>query len=206
MTSNEKIRVWDPLVRISHWAMVAAFATAYLSVQDSLAMHVMAGYTLAGLVVFRIVWGFIGAEHARFSDFVTSPRGVVAFLREMAALRVHRYIGHNPAGGAMVVALLIALAGTTLSGMKLYAVEERAGPFSWVERASGVSSEADDEDAQDGTVFNAVSWEDLHIYFVNFSLLLVFVHISGVAAVSLILGENLPGAIVTGNKRKELKK
>lgn len=205
-TANE-IKVWDPLVRIFHWTLVAAFTTAYLTEDEWQDLHVLAGYTVAGLVAFRLIWGFIGPKHARFSDFVFSPSTVIGYLKDMVAFRARRYIGHNPAGGIMVVALLFSLAMTTLSGMKLYAVEENAGPFAriQIENISPVKSAIADEDEEGGEHEEEGEevWEEVHEFFANFTLLLVFLHIGGVALSSFAHGENLPRAMVTGKKRQE---
>jgi len=212
MTISNEIKVWDPLVRLFHWTLVAAFTIAYLSGDEWEDAHVLAGYTVAGLVAFRILWGFIGPKHARFSDFVFSPSTVIGYLKDMVAFRAKRYIGHNPAGGVMVIALLVSLAATTLTGMKLYAVEENAGPFAQIqiENISPISTALADEDGDeveegrqhDGEGDDEV-WEELHEFFANFTLLLVFLHIAGVVFSSLEHGENLPRAMVTGNKRQE---
>ena len=207
-TSNE-IKVWDPLVRIFHWTLVAAFTIAYLTEDDWQSLHVWAGYTVAGLVAFRLVWGFIGTEHARFRDFVFGPKTISGYLKDMVAFRAKRYIGHNPAGGAMVIALLISLAATTLTGMKLYAVEENAGPFAAIqmENISPISAAYADEDEgerEGGYEGGDELWEELHEFFANFTLLLVFLHIGGVVVSSFAHGENLPRAMVTGKKHKDL--
>jgi len=210
MTTSNEIKVWDPLVRIFHWTLVAAFTIAYLSEDDWQDIHVLAGYTVAGLVAFRILWGFIGPKHARFSDFVFSPSTVMGYLKDMVTFRAKRYIGHNPAGGVMVIALLISLAATTLTGMKLYAVEENAGPFAQIqiENISPIGTALADDDGDEygegheGKGEDSV-WEELHEFFANFTLLLVFLHIGGVVFSSLEHGENLPRAMVTGKKRQE---
>lgn len=206
--TTREIKVWDPLVRIFHWSLVAAFTIAYLSEDDWQALHVWAGYTVAGLVAFRLVWGFIGSEHARFRDFVYGPAAVFSYLKDLVSFRAKRYIGHSPAGGAMAIALLISLAATTLTGMKLYAVEENAGPFAAIqmENVSPVSTAYADEDeygyegAEGG---DEELWEELHEFFANFTLLLIFLHIGGVVVSSLAHGENLPRSMITGRKRKE---
>jgi len=120
-----EIPVWDPLVRVFHWTLVISFCAAYLSegelfeaVQDRLSgeglqlVHVWAGYLIAGMLLWRVVWGFVGPRHARFSDFVRGPRESLGYLKDALTLRAARYLGHNPAGGAMIVALLLSLAAT----------------------------------------------------------------------------------------------
>ncbi len=212
MNDEVQIKVWDPLVRLFHWSLVVAFTVAYLSEDDWQNLHVWAGYTVAGLVAFRLVWGFIGTEHARFRDFVYSPSTVFGYLKDLIAHRARRYLGHSPAGGAMAVVLLISLAATTLSGMKLYAVEENAGPFAsmQIESINPISSVYADEDEHENGERregrgegDEELWEELHEFFANFTLLLVFLHIGGVVVSSFAHGENLPRSMITGKKRKE---
>lgn len=133
-TSDDWVRVWDPLVRIGHWTLVATFFTAYLVEDDFLTVHVWAGYVLAGVMGFRLLWGLIGTRHARFTDFVRGPRAVLGYFRDALAQRGRRQLGHNPAGGAMVLALLVCLTVTAVSGLGLYAVEEGAGPSDVIDR------------------------------------------------------------------------
>ncbi len=206
MKNETEIKVWDPLVRLFHWTLVAAFTIAYLTEDDWQELHVWAGYTVAALLAFRLLWGFIGPKHARFSDFVFSPANIMAYLKDMLALRAKRYIGHNPAGGAMVIALLLSLAATTLSGMQVYAVEENAGPFAQIEmNISPVASAYADDDEHEGEGHKEGGvWEEIHEFFANFTLFLVVLHIAGVIISSLAHNENLPRAMVTGKKRQEL--
>lgn len=123
---SETVRVWDPLVRVFHWGLVATVAVAWLSGDDWETLHVIAGYGVAGLVAFRLVWGVIGGRHARFAGFVRGPATVLAYLRDMAAGRERRYLGHNPAGAVMVLALLAVLGLTAYTG---WLVERDAGEF-----------------------------------------------------------------------------
>ena len=102
----ESIKVWDLFVRIGHWTIVVGFAIAYLS-EDLLSLHVWAGYIVGAAVLIRIIWGFVGPRRARFSDFVHSPATVITYLINLVHLRAKRYLGHSPAGGAMVIALLL---------------------------------------------------------------------------------------------------
>jgi len=130
MKSNkESVTVWDPLIRVGHWALVIAFFTAYLTEDDFMPAHVWAGYVVGGYLVLRIVWGFVGGKYARFNHFVYSPAKIADYLKNLMARKPQYYIGHNPAGGIMVIALLLSLTGTTLTGLKLYAVEDNKGPF-----------------------------------------------------------------------------
>ena len=187
METVNEIKVWDPLVRVFHWGLVAAFAIAYLTEDDFLLVHVWAGYTLLGLIVVRVVWGFIGSRHARFSDFVTRPRAAIRYLLDTVRLRARRYIGHNPIGGAMVVVLLFSLVATAMTGMGIYGVEHHAGPLAgWF---AGGGERWED------------TLEEVHEFFANFTLLLVFVHVLGVLTESLIHRENLVKAMINGRKR-----
>ncbi|MGA9572954.1 MAG: cytochrome b/b6 domain-containing protein, partial [Lysobacterales bacterium] len=108
----EFIRVWDPLVRIGHWTLVTCFFIAYFTEDDLLSLHVWAGYVLAAVVLFRLLWGFIGSRHARFGDFIYSPARVKAYLKSLRKGPVAHYVGHNPAGGWMIILLLLMLSGT----------------------------------------------------------------------------------------------
>ncbi len=139
-TSESTIRVWDPIVRIGHWLTVVAFFIAYLTEDDYLTQHVWAGYVVFGVVTFRILWGFIGSRHARFSDFVRPPGAVLAYLRGLLRGQPEHYTGHNPAGGAMVLALLACLTATGVSGFVLYAIEEDAGPLAGIVNDSGTQA------------------------------------------------------------------
>src|SRR6478609_6547383 len=113
------IRVWDPLVRAFHWALATSFAVAWLSSENWDSLHNAAGYAVGALVALRAVWGFLGPRYARFAQFVRSPDAVIAYLRAIKEGSDRRYIGHNPAGGAMIVVLLAAMAATALSGWLL---------------------------------------------------------------------------------------
>ena len=100
------VRIWDPFVRLSHWIVALGFFVAYLTEDDLLTVHVWAGYVVGGLVVLRLIWGFIGPRHARFTDFVYGPRSVLSYLLDLVLFRAKRYLGHSPAGGSMAPSLL----------------------------------------------------------------------------------------------------
>lgn len=187
---HNTVRVWDPLVRLFHWCLVACFAVAYLSGDEWLSLHVIAGYTILGLVTFRCIWGVIGTQHARFTDFVHRPATVVAYFRRVLTFRASRYLGHNPAGGAMVITLLCVLSLTVISGLVLYGYQEYSGPF------AALLFNA--PDSLKGTL------KAIHEFFVNFTLLLVALHLAGVVLASLQHGENLVRSMFTGRKQEEL--
>jgi len=214
MTNTQKtLKVWDPLIRIGHWTLVTAFFTAYLT-EDELTFHVWAGYVVAAYLPLRILWGFTGGKYAKFSSFVYSPARIIAYLQNLLNRTPQHYIGHNPAGGAMVIALLVCLTATTLTGMKLYAVADNKGPFALsanpdasqiqstalvsVAQAENNTPKAAESAAIDKQAENF--WKELHELFTNLTLLLVFLHISGVAVSSYIDKEKLVKAMLTGNK------
>ena len=189
MIKPTQIKVWDPVVRFFHWSLVSAFVIAYITEEDLLSVHTWAGYLIVGLLVVRIIWGFIGTHYARFSDFVHRPSTIIQFLKNTLALRAKRYLGHNPAGGAMVLLLIFSLFATTTSGILLSGAEEQAGPVaSWFTQTGGYWGSA---------------LEELHEFFANFTVLLVFIHIAGVIVESLIHKENLLSAMLNGFKSAE---
>lgn len=181
------IKVWDPLIRIFHWTLVATFFVAYLSGEDLLGLHVWAGYIIIFLLIFRVIWGVVGSQHARFSDFIYSPAVISKFLKDTFQLKARRYLGHNPAGGVMVVALLTLLVLISISGLAIYAVDNHAGPLASM--LSGMDKSWED------------SLEEIHEFFVNFTLVLVVIHIGGVWVESHIHHENLVHAMITGLKK-----
>jgi cytochrome b len=190
------IKVWDPLVRIFHWMLVIAFFTAYATGEDSHEVHEWMGYTVLGLVVFRVLWGFVGPAHARFSDFVRGPVEVLRNLKDVILMHPKRYLGHGPAGGAMVVLLLAMLAATTVTGIITDESGEQAGPKAAVtasphEAGAGKEAEHDEDSAI----------EEVHEVLANVTLALVLLHIAGVILASFAHRENLVASMFTGRKR-----
>jgi cytochrome b len=199
--STGKVKVWDPLVRIGHWTLVAGFFTAYFTEDDFLTAHVWAGYVVGAVICFRIVWGLVGSRHARFRQFVRGPGAVVSYLKNLLAGRSKRYIGHNPAGAAMILALLLSVGGTVYSGLMVYALEDQAGPLSsWVNsaRSDGGSEQLKNDHSKRGDF-----WEETHEILANLSLLLVVMHVVGVLMSSRAHKENLVKSMFTGEKRSE---
>lgn len=200
------VRVWDPLVRIGHWTIVIAFAIAYLTEDDLLSLHVWAGYVVGAVVVLRVLWGFVGPEHARFRDFVCGPRLAIAYLGDLLRFRARRYLGHSPAGGAMVVALLLMLAATVATGLMAYGADKKAGPLAPLYAASGTAPapEASLRGERNGRRDSEESAvRELHELLANLTLALIVLHVLGVALASMAHRENLVAAMITGRKRVE---
>ncbi len=168
------VKVWDVAVRVFHWSLVAAFATAFITGDEAERIHVLAGYTVLGLIALRLVWGVVGTKHARLTSFVVGPRRVAAYLRDLVRGRAPRHLGHNPAGAAMIVALLTMLLATGGTGWLAY----QGGPL-------------------------AHALEEVHELFANVTLALVIAHVLGVVVSSLLHRENLARAMFTGRKRAE---
>ncbi len=206
---KREIRVWDPLVRIFHWSLVLAFGIAYFSGDEENNLHLYAGYVVFALIGFRVVWGLIGSRFARFSNFVYSPGSVIKYIKDSVAGRPKHYIGHNPAGGVMIIALLLSLAGVTYSGLKVYAIEEGAGPLaqqsteiSFIKSAHADGDEHEkygEREEHEEEEF----WEEIHEATANFVLFLVILHIAGVFIVGRLHNENLVKGMITGNKKVE---
>ena len=217
----QTVLVWDPVVRIGHWVIVIGFFTAYLSGDELPDIHVLAGYTVAATVLVRLIWGIMGTQHARFSSFVAGPRGVLSYLKGLFTGTAGRHLGHNPAGAAMIIALLMALSGTTLSGMALLAAEDGRGPMAGLlaSQANAVTtstrgaepsapltrhgSRDDDDELDDGAHGDGSGeiLETFHSAFTYLTLILIALHILGVIASSVIHRENLVRAMFTGRKR-----
>jgi cytochrome b len=180
-----QVHVWDGFVRLFHWTIVATFTVAYLTEDDLLTVHVWAGYILGLFLLARTVWGFVGSQHARFADFAYSPGTVVRYVRDLVLFRAKRYLGHSPGGGAMVIALLIFLTATVVSGLLVYGGDQQAGPL-----AGMLSREAGEP------------LEELHESFANITLVLVFFHVGAVVLASIVHRENLVRAMIAGLKRQ----
>ena len=171
--ASRTVRVWDPLVRIFHWSLVGLFAFSYLTGDEWKKAHVYSGYTIAGLIAFRILWGLVGSRHARFGDFIYRPRTVIAFLGDTVRMRAKRYLGHNPAGGMMVVALLLTISAIAATGYMM--TMDAFWGLEWV--------------------------EEVHEVAVNVALGLIALHILGVVLASVEHRENLVRSMLTGRKR-----
>lgn len=206
MIVNNKIKVWDTFIRTFHWSLVILFFTAYLTGDEENMLHIYAGYGVLGLLIFRVIWGFIGTRYARFSDFIFGPQATRQYISSIVSRKPVRYIGHNPLGGWMIIMLLAVLGAISWSGLELYATEGH-GPLANKEIAMIQAAQADEDhnEHKDGHEGKPESkghklWEEVHEIISNFTLILVFLHIVGVIFGSVLHRENLVRAMITGYK------
>lgn len=166
------VRVWDLFIRVFHWSLVVLFATAYLSAEWR-AVHLSSGYAIVALLAARLVWGFAGPRYARLGSFINKPAAVVEYLRQVQDKQERRYLGHNPAGGAMVVAMLVLLIAVSISGLMLRT-----------------------------DLFWGSEWmQALHGWLANAAIALLPLHVAGVVVTGLRHRENLVWSMLTGLKR-----
>lgn len=170
---SRPIRVWDLPLRVFHWALALSFGAAYLVAESERLrqIHVMFGYTVLGLIAFRLIWGLVGTRYARFSSFLFGPRAALTYLQSIARGAPERHVGHNPAGSYAVYAILVL---GLLTGVSGYCTLNEIGG--------------------DGAA-------DFHEVVANTWLVVVVVHIAGVIVSSLAHRENLARAMITGYKR-----
>jgi cytochrome b len=201
---NGTVRVWDPLVRIGHAILILGFAVAFVTEGEPAWLHEWAGYAVGATVATRIVWGFVGPRNARFASFVVAPAAALTYLRRLLAFRAPRYLGHSPAGGIMVVALLASLAITTLSGVAYLGLSRDRGPLAPLLGAEAAALQAAAEQRGERKFRRPGRWlKEIHEAAANVTLLLVIAHVGGVVLASLVHRENLPRAMVTGRKAAE---
>lgn len=168
-----RVMVWDPIVRVFHWTVALGVIANLTVLETARTPHVWVGYIVVAALVIRLVWGLIAGNHARFASFVPGPRGFLAYARLLTGGREPRYVGHNPAGAAMMVALmlLVVMVGSTGWMMGL----DRFWGVPWVETAHGITA--------------------------NLILGAALLHVVGAIVESLRHRENLPWSMVTGYKR-----
>jgi cytochrome b len=183
-----RVRVWDRFVRVFHWGLAGAVLIAFLTEDELLGLHTWAGYTVLGLIAARLAWGLIGPRHARFTDFVRGPRATLAYLRDILRGHPARYLGHNPAGAAMAIALIAGFLATSVTGLMVLGAGEMAGPLA--PYLSDVSSGATHDLKE---IHEVLAWG---------TVFLIPLHLIGVAAASLHHKENLVRAMIDGYKHK----
>ncbi|MES2258204.1 MAG: cytochrome b/b6 domain-containing protein [Pseudomonadota bacterium] len=170
--SKNKQRIWDLPVRLLHWLLVASVVAAWYTGSRIGPVHEYCGYTAAAVVALRLLWGFIGTRYARFAQFVPGARATLLYLRQVLAGTAPRYLGHNPLGGWMVLALLACVA--LLGGSGWLMNTDLLWGYAWPVR-----------------VHVALAW---------LLLGLIALHLAGVLFTSWQHRENLVGAMLTGDK------
>jgi cytochrome b len=214
MENKQFIKVWDIAVRAFHWTLVGCFAFAFVSAEDFRKLHVVFGYSVLLLVLFRILYGFVGTRYARFSDFIYPPGQIVDYLKGLLIGRPKHYMGHNPAGGFMIIILLLSLLSLTLTGLKAYGIKGHGAlakhEISFVTNAFADSDDNETHDEEGSrkqrSQKNHVNdkdefWKEAHEIFVYLILFLISTHIMGVLVSSLVHRENLIKAMITGRKQ-----
>lgn len=164
--------VWDPLVRIFHWTLVASFVANALLTDPEGRLHVQIGYFVAALVVLRVLWGLVGTRHARFVDFPPSVSGALGQMNEMAAGARRAHAGHSPLGAWMIYNLLVTLA--LIAGTGWMMTTDAWWGVDWV--------------------------EELHEGLVGWAEISVVVHVAAVLFESRRTGVNLPKSMISGYK------
>lgn len=185
---SRSIAVWDPFLRLMHWGLAAAFFIAYFN-QDTMSIHTVAGYTVFSIIVLRLIWGFIGSGHARFSDFVRPPSEVIAHVQGLLRGDPGQHEGHNPLAGWVFILMFVLLAALCITGMATLAVEEHAGPL--VRLMSGVDKGFGHD------------LEEVHEFLANAMLFVIGVHLTGALVGSLMKGENLARTMITGYRSRK---
>ncbi|MEO6976597.1 MAG: cytochrome b/b6 domain-containing protein [Gallionella sp.] len=170
---NQRILVWDVPTRVFHWLLALSFAVAYLTSESERYrdIHVVLGYTMLGLLGFRLLWGFFGTRYARFRAFLFKPREIAAYLFSLLKGKSAHYVGHNPAGSVAIWLLLVLGISSGVTGVMLF--QDIGGDV----------------------------MEELHEFTSNAMLAVVMIHIAGVVVSSLLHRENLVRSMITGLKR-----
>lgn len=215
------IKVWDIFIRVFHWSLVTSIIAQLITAETLKNVHITVGYFIIILLLVRIVWGFVGSKHARFADFIYPPKDILAYLKGLFQGNPKHYIGHNPAGGAMVFALLFILLLTTMAGLKTLAAEGK-GPLAQLSLSSADIAYADrdgdkshaDRENHDDRKYNGENrsedgkdgkkehfWKEIHEFLVGVLIFLIAIHICGVIVSSYLHRENLILAMFTGEKK-----
>lgn len=182
---NLLMRVWDAPTRLFHWLLVLLVAFSYISIQvDWIELHFLSGYTILALLLFRLVWGFVGSDTSRFGNFLRSPMEGLTHLAHFTRREPDTEIGHNAAGGWMVVAMLLALGAQVTTGLFSRQDDGIDAPLSH-HLSKAVS---DQVSGLHGTIFNVV-------------LGLIVLHVLAIAAYAVVKRHDLVRPMVTGRKR-----
>lgn len=185
--ANRTVALWDPVVRLFHWALVLAFFAVWFLGKfgpDQMTLHFYAGYAVGGLVVVRLIWGFVGSRPARFTSFVRGPKAVLGYARHLPARRPSNTLGHNAVGALFVVGILAVLA---------------------VQVATGLIGDPEDY-VNTGPLADYVAIETsrsalaLHELLGNLAMIMVLVHVAAIGFYRRWKGEDLVTPMITGKK------
>lgn len=201
------VKVWDVFIRIFHWTLVGSMLGMYLSGENFKGAHVYLGYFIICLILARVWWGFLGPKHVRFSDFLYRPGTIWNYLKSLIKGNPKHYLGHNPAGGLMIIIMLAALLLTTFTGLKNLGSKGK-GPLannvvSIVPPAYADGNELNENDNHPTYRPKNQSnefWEEIHESMTSFMIFLVIVHVAGVIVSSWVHKENLILGMITGRK------
>lgn len=180
-----KVRIWDLPTRVFHWSFATACIVAWVTGEDAryTDIHLYAGYLAAVLLIFRLVWGFIGGRYARFSHFITGPRALIEHFRHLTDRHHDHGRGHNPAGAVAIVLMLLLIFALSVTGLIVLGGEEGFGPLAGL--------------------FTIEQGDAIHIWHTWFGwawLAVVFMHLGGVVLMGIIQRESLIVSMVTGDK------
>ena len=171
--TGSRVKVWSPGVRILHWLLTLGLIISFLTADDVMRLHFWVGHGILALVLVRALMGLYGSHHVRFETFVPTPSELLRYFKDLRNGTARRYLGHDPAGGAMIATLLTAVLLTVASGLVTYYVPA-------LEEALG----------------------EVHEVLATLTLVLVIVHVIGVSVSSYLQGENLIGGMISGWKRE----
>lgn len=180
MSNERSVAVWDLPTRLFHWSLLALVLVAWFTGEEegvAAQIHRYAGEAIAGLIVFRLIWGFVGGEHARFADFAAGPSAIIAHVRDLMSAQPKRHLGHNPLGGVAVFLLLTVVASLVVTGL----FSEDGGPLAgmW-----------------------GMELSDLHEPLFRVLQVLVVLHVIGVMVESWKAKDALTPAMFTGRKQR----
>ncbi|SLN09912.1 hypothetical protein PEL8287_00119 [Roseovarius litorisediminis] len=165
-------KIWDPLVRVFHWSLVAGFTANALILDDDSKIHEWVGYAIVALVLLRTLWGFVGPDSAQFTSFTPGKAEVIGQISDIATRRRRTHLGHSPLGALMIFNILASMLLIGLTGHLMTT-----------------------------DIFWGVEWvEEAHEVFVHWAELSIIAHIAAVLWESRRTGVNLPRAMITGVK------
>lgn len=184
---TETVRLWDPALRLFHWALAFAVILGWGLGKfgpDIMTLHFYCGYAVAGLLVFRIVWGLVGPRAARFASFLYGPKTTLDYLKHLPEKQPSHWPGHNPLGALSVFAILGILAAQVATGLVSDPDDYiNVGPLAKYV-SSAVSRKAN-------------AWHEI----ISFGVLaLVLLHIGAILFYKRWKGEDLIRPMITGRK------